>query len=314
MPLLEPAMKILVTGGSGFIGSHLCQELLTAGHTVYCLDNLLSSSLDNINTLRDHPRFDFIKHDVKEPILLAVDQIYNLACPASPDWYQKDPVDTIQTCVLGAINMLKLAHKTGARILQTSTSEVYGDPLVSPQPESYWGNVNPLGIRSCYDEGKRCAESLFINYHKEHSVDIKIARIFNTFGPHLSKNDGRVVSNFIMQALTNQDLTVYGEGLQTRSFCYVSDTVRGLIALMNSAEIGPINIGNPSEYTMVDMAKKIIKLTGSSSNIIHLPAIADDPKQRRPDITLANTLLDWRPEIDIDQGLLKTIDYFKEKL
>jgi UDP-glucuronate decarboxylase len=275
---------------------------------------LLSSSLDNINTLRDHPRFDFIKHDVKEPILLAVDQIYNLACPASPEWYQKDPVDTIQTCVLGAINMLKLAHKTGARILQTSTSEVYGDPLVSPQPESYWGNVNPLGIRSCYDEGKRCAESLFINYHKEHHVDIKIARIFNTFGPHLSKNDGRVVSNFIMQALTNQDLTVYGEGLQTRSFCYVSDTVRGLIALMNSAEIGPINIGNPSEYTMVDMAKKIIKLTGSSSNIIHLPAIADDPKQRRPDITLANTLLDWRPEIDIDQGLLKTIDYFKEKL
>jgi UDP-glucuronate decarboxylase len=314
MPLLEPAMKMLVTGGSGFIGSHLCRELLTAGHTVYCLDNLLSSSLDNINTLRDHPRFDFIKHDVKEPILLAVDQIYNLACPASPEWYQKDPVDTIQTCVLGAINMLKLAHKTGARILQTSTSEVYGDPLVSPQPESYWGNVNPLGIRSCYDEGKRCAESLFINYHKEHHVDIKIARIFNTFGPHLSKNDGRVVSNFIMQALTNQDLTVYGEGLQTRSFCYVSDTVRGLIALMNSAEIGPINIGNPSEYTMVDMAKKIIKLTGSSSNIIHLPAIADDPKQRRPDITLANTLLDWRPEIDIDQGLLKTIDYFKEKL
>ena len=307
-------MKMLVTGGSGFIGSHLCRELLTAGHTVYCLDNLLSSSLDNINTLRDHPRFDFIKHDVKEPILLAVDQIYNLACPASPEWYQKDPVDTIQTCVLGAINMLKLAHKTGARILQTSTSEVYGDPLVSPQPESYWGNVNPLGIRSCYDEGKRCAESLFINYHKEHHVDIKIARIFNTFGPHLSKNDGRVVSNFIMQALTNQDLTVYGEGLQTRSFCYVSDTVRGLIALMNSAEIGPINIGNPSEYTMVDMAKKIIKLTGSSSNIIHLPAIADDPKQRRPDITLANTLLDWRPEIDIDQGLLKTIDYFKEKL
>jgi UDP-glucuronate decarboxylase len=314
MSLLEPAMKILVTGGSGFIGSHLCQELLAAGHTVYCLDNLLSSSLDNINPLRDHPRFDFIKHDVKEPITLAVDQIYNLACPASPEWYQKDPVDTIQTCVLGAINMLKLAHKTGARILQTSTSEVYGDPLVSPQPESYWGNVNPLGVRSCYDEGKRCAESLFINYHKEHSVDIKIARIFNTFGPHLSKNDGRVISNFIMQALTNQDLTVYGEGLQTRSFCYVSDTVRGLIALMNSAETGPVNIGNPSEYTMIDMAKKIINLTGSSSSIIHLPAIADDPKQRRPDITLANTLLDWRPEIDIDQGLLKTINYFKERL
>jgi len=307
-------MKILVTGGSGFIGSHLCRELLITGHTVYCLDNLLSSSLDNINALRDHPQFDFIKHDVKEPITLAVDQIYNLACPASPEWYQKDPVDTIQTCVLGAINMLKLAHTTGARILQTSTSEVYGDPLVSPQPESYWGNVNPLGIRSCYDEGKRCAESLFINYHKEHGVDIKIARIFNTFGPHLSKSDGRVVSNFIMQALTNQDLTVYGEGLQTRSFCYVSDTVRGLMALMNSGETGPVNIGNPSEYTMVDMAKKIINLTGSSSSIIHLPAIADDPKQRRPDISLANTLLDWRPEIDIDQGLLKTIDYFKEQL
>jgi UDP-glucuronate decarboxylase len=307
-------MKILVTGGSGFIGSHLCRELLTAGHTVYCLDNLLSSSLDNINPLRDHPRFDFIKHDVKEPITLAVDQIYNLACPASPEWYQKDPVDTIQTCVLGAINMLKLAHTTGARILQTSTSEVYGDPLVSPQPESYWGNVNPLGIRSCYDEGKRCAESLFINYHKEHGVDIKIARIFNTFGPNLSLNDGRVVSNFIIQALTNQDLTVYGEGMQTRSFCFVSDTVKGLIALMNSNETGPVNIGNPSEYTMVDMAKKIISLTGSSSNVIHLPAIADDPKQRRPDITLANTLLDWRPEIDIDQGLLETIDYFKEKL
>ena len=307
-------MKILVTGGSGFIGSHLCRELLTTGHTVYCLDNLLSSSLDNIKPLRDNPQFNFIKHDVKEPILLAVDQIYNLACPASPEWYQKDPIDTIQTCVLGAINMLKLAHKTGARILQTSTSEVYGDPLLSPQPESYWGNVNPLGIRSCYDEGKRCAESLFINYHKEHGVDIKIARIFNTFGPHLSKNDGRVISNFIMQALTNQDLTVYGEGLQTRSFCYVSDTVRGLIALMNSEEIGPVNIGNPSEHTIVDIAKKIIKLTGSSSSIIHLPAIADDPKQRRPDIKLANKLLDWRPEIDIDQGLLNTIDYFKEQL
>jgi len=307
-------MKILVTGGSGFIGSNLCRELLSIGHIVYCLDNLLSSSLDNIKSLRNHPRFDFIKHDVKEPIQLAVDQIYNLACPASPDWYQKDPVDTIQTCVLGAINMLKLAHKTGARILQTSTSEVYGDPLVSPQPESYWGNVNPLGIRSCYDEGKRCAESLFINYHKEHRVDIKIARIFNTFGPNLSLNDGRVISNFIIQALTNQDLTVYGEGLQTRSFCFVSDTVRGLIALMNSNETGPVNIGNPSEYTMIDMAKKIIELTRSSSGIIHLPAVADDPKQRRPDISLANTLLDWRPIVDINQGLLETIDYFKKQL
>jgi len=307
-------MKILVTGGSGFIGSHLCRKLLSMGHTVYCLDNLLSSSLDNIKLILDHPEFIFIKHDVKEPIQLAVDQIYNLACPASPEWYQKDPVDTIQTCVQGAINMLKLAQQTGARILQTSTSEVYGDPLVSPQPESYWGNVNPLGIRSCYDEGKRCAESLFINYHKEYRVDIKIARIFNTFGPNLSLNDGRVISNFIIQALTNQDLTVYGEGLQTRSFCFVSDTVRGLIALMNSNETGPVNIGNPSEYTMIDMAKKIIELTGSSSHIIHLPAVADDPKQRRPDISLANTLLDWRPTVDVDQGLIETIDYFKEQL
>lgn len=307
-------MKILVTGGSGFIGSHLCRELLALGHTVTCLDNLLCSSLDNVKLLRDHPRFDFIKHDVKEPIQLAADQIYNLACPASPEWYQKDPVDTIQTCVLGAINMLKLAHTTGARILQTSTSEVYGDPLVSPQTEQYWGNVNPLGTRSCYDEGKRCAESLFINYHKEHGVDIKIARIFNTFGPNLSLTDGRVISNFIIQALNNQDLTVYGLGTQTRSFCFVSDTVRGLISLMNSEQTGPVNIGNPGEYTIVDIAKKIISLTGSSSRIIHLPAVVDDPKQRRPDITLANTLLGWRPEIDIDQGLLNTIDYFKEQL
>jgi UDP-glucuronate decarboxylase len=314
MPLLESAMKILVTGGSGFIGSHLCRELLNAGHTVYCLDNLLSSSINNIKLLYDNSNFNFIKHDVKEPIPLDIDQIYNLACPASPEWYQKDPVDTIQTCVQGAINMLKLAHNTGARILQASTSEVYGDPLVSPQTENYWGNVNPLGIRSCYDEGKRCAESLFINYHKEYNVDIKIARIFNTFGPNLSLTDGRVISNFILQALTDQDLTVYGEGMQTRSFCFVSDTVRGLIALMNSEETGPVNIGNPSEHTIVDIAKKIISLTGSSSRIIHLPAVADDPKQRRPDINLANTSLGWRPEINIDQGLLKTIDYFKEQI
>jgi len=307
-------MKILVTGGSGFIGSHLCRELLNAGHTVYCLDNLLSSSINNIKLLYDNSNFNFIKHDVKEPIPLDIDQIYNLACPASPEWYQKDPVDTIQTCVQGAINMLKLAHNTGARILQASTSEVYGDPLVSPQTENYWGNVNPLGIRSCYDEGKRCAESLFINYHKEYNVDIKIARIFNTFGPNLSLTDGRVISNFILQALTDQDLTVYGEGMQTRSFCFVSDTVRGLIALMNSEETGPVNIGNPSEHTIVDIAKKIISLTGSSSRIIHLPAVADDPKQRRPDINLANTSLGWRPEINIDQGLLKTIDYFKEQI
>jgi UDP-glucuronate decarboxylase len=307
-------MKILVTGGSGFIGSHLCRELLTMGHNVYCLDNLSSSNLSNVKNLYNHPQFEFIEHDVKEPILMSVDQIYNLACPASPVWYQKDPIDTIQTCVLGAINMLKLAHKTGASVLQASTSEVYGDPLTSPQSEMYWGNVNPLGIRSCYDEGKRCAESLFINYYKEHRVDIKIARIFNTFGPNLSLNDGRVISNFIVQALTNQDLTVYGKGTQTRSFCFVSDTVRGLILLMNSKEIGPINIGNPREYTIFDIAKKIIELTGSLSKITQLPALADDPKQRRPDITLAKSVLNWQPEINIDQGLIDTIDYFKEQI
>jgi UDP-glucuronate decarboxylase len=306
-------MKILVTGGSGFIGSHLCRELLSQGHEVCCMDNLLSGNINNINPLLDNPKFSFIKHDVKEPIFLPVDQIYNLACPASPEWYQKDPIDTIQTCVLGAINMLQLAQKTGARILQTSTSEVYGDPTVSPQTENYWGNVNPLGIRSCYDEGKRCAESLFINYHKKYNVRIKIARIFNTFGPNLSLNDGRVISNFIMQSLTGQDLTIYGNGTQTRCFCFVSDTVHGLIALMNSDDhiIGPVNIGNPHEYTIKDIAKKIIELTGSSTNIIHLPEVADDPKQRKPDISLAKTLLNWKPLVDIDQGIHTTIEYFK---
>ena len=309
-------MKILVTGGSGFIGSHLCRELLTMDHEVYCVDNLLSSNLNNITPLLDNPKFCFIRHDIKEPIILFVDQIYNLACPASPEWYQKDPVDTIQTCVVGAMNMLQLAQKTGARILQASTSEVYGDPLISPQIEKYWGNVNPIGIRSCYDEGKRCAESLFINYHKKYNVHIKIARIFNTFGPNLSLDDGRVISNFIRQALTKQDLTIYGNGTQTRCFCFVSDTVRGLIALMNSKDyiIGPVNIGNPCEYTINDIAKKIIELTVSSSNIIHLPAVADDPKQRKPDIGLAKTLLDWEPMVSIDQGMHETIDYFKGQL
>jgi UDP-glucuronate decarboxylase len=309
-------MKILVTGGSGFIGSHLCRKLLNMDHEVYCLDNLSSGNFTNVEPLVNNPKFNFIKHDVKEPVLLCVDQIYNLACPASPGWYQKDPIDTIQTCVLGAINMLNLAQKTGARILQTSTSEVYGDPLVSPQTENYWGNVNPIGIRSCYDEGKRCAESLFINYNKQHNVYIKIARIFNTFGPHLSINDGRVISNFIMQALTNQDLTIYGNGLQTRCFCFISDTVRGLISLMNSEDniVGPVNIGNPCEHTINDIAKKIIELTGSSSDIIHLPAVADDPKQRRPDIGLAKTLLDWEPMVTIDQGIHQTIQYFKGQI
>ena len=306
-------MKILVTGGSGFIGSHLCRELLTMDHEVYCVDNLLSSNLNNITPLLDNPKFCFIRHDIKEPIILFVDQIYNLACPASPEWYQKDPVDTIQTCVVGAMNMLQLAQKTGARILQASTSEVYGDPLISPQIEKYWGNVNPIGIRSCYDEGKRCAESLFINYHKKYGVHIKIARIFNTFGPNLSPTDGRVISNFIVQALTNQDLTIYGDGTQTRCFCFVSDTVRGLIALMNSTDntFGPVNIGNPHEYTINDIAKKIIKLTRSSSNIIHLPAVADDPRQRKPDIRLAKILLNWEPTVSVNCGMQKTIEYFK---
>lgn len=306
-------MKILVTGGCGFIGSYLCRELLTMDHEVYCLDNLLSGNLNNIAPLLDNPKFKFIRHDVKEPLMLFVDQIYNLACPASPDWYQKDPVDTIQTCVMGAINMLQLAQKTRSRILQASTSEVYGDPLVSPQTEKYWGNVNPIGIRSCYDEGKRCAESLFINYHKKYGVHIKIARIFNTFGPNLSPTDGRVISNFIVQALTNQDLTIYGDGTQTRCFCFVSDTVRGLIALMNSTDntFGPVNIGNPHEYTINDIAKKIIKLTRSSSNIIHLPAVADDPRQRKPDIRLAKILLNWEPTVSVNCGMQKTIEYFK---
>ena len=306
-------MKILVTGGCGFIGSYLCRELLTMDYEVYCLDNLLSGNLNNIAPLLDNPKFKFIRHDVKEPLMLFVDQIYNLACPASPDWYQKDPVDTIQTCVMGAINMLQLAQKTRSRILQASTSEVYGDPLVSPQTEKYWGNVNPIGIRSCYDEGKRCAESLFINYHKKYGVHIKIARIFNTFGPNLSPTDGRVISNFIVQALTNQDLTIYGDGTQTRCFCFVSDTVRGLIALMNSTDntFGPVNIGNPHEYTINDIAKKIIKLTRSSSNIIHLPAVADDPRQRKPDIRLAKILLNWEPTVSVDCGMQKTIEYFK---
>ena len=306
-------MKILVTGGCGFIGSYLCRELLTMDHEVYCLDNLLSGNLNNIAPLLDNPKFKFIRHDVKEPLMLFVDQIYNLACPASPDWYQKDPVDTIQTCVMGAINMLQLAQKTRSRILQASTSEVYGDPLVSPQTEKYWGNVNPIGIRSCYDEGKRCAESLFINYHKKYGVHIKIARIFNTFGPNLSPTDGRVISNFIVQALTNQDLTIYGDGTQTRCFCFVSDTVRGLIALMNSTDntFGPVNIGNPHEYTINDIAKKIIKLTRSSSDIIHLPAVADDPRQRKPDIRLAKILLNWEPTVSVNCGMQKTIEYFK---
>lgn len=308
--------RILVTGGAGFVGSHLCNELLKSDNQVYCIDNLSSGSKRNIKPLLDNKNFSFVEHNIKEPVQLDVDEIYNLACPASPKYYQTMPIDTIQTCVLGAMNMLELAKQCDAKILQASTSEIYGDPLVSPQQETYWGNVNPLGPRSCYDEGKRCAESLFINYYHTYQTKIKIARIFNTFGPNLAADDGRVISNFITQALTNQDITVYGTGDSTRSFCYVSDTVRGLMLLMNSHSTitGPINIGNPDEYSILAMAEKIVTMTGSTSNIVFLDNPVDDPKQRRPDISLAKQLLNWTPEVPVEQGLHKTIAYFESML
>jgi len=308
--------RILVTGGAGFIGSHLCKNLLDAGNQVYCLDNFFTGHKKNIANIQHNRNFSLIEHDVKEKFFIDVDEIYNLACPASPKNYQIDPVDTIQTCVLGAINVLALAKSCDAKILQTSTSEVYGDPLLSPQTEEYWGNVNPLGPRSCYDEGKRCAESLFINYHKEYNTQIKIARIFNTFGPNLSVDDGRVISNFIVQSLLGQDITIYGTGEQTRSFCYVDDTVRGLIALMETdrSVTGPVNIGNPQEFSVNEIANKIINLTGSLSKIIFCENQIDDPKRRLPDITKAIELLSWQPEVSLDVGLLKTINYFKEVL
>lgn len=308
--------KILITGGSGFIGSHLCKTLLDQGNQVYCLDNLSSSNKDNIISLLDNPRFSFIKHDVKQEFFIDVDEIYNLACPASPKSYQIDPIDTLQTCVIGAINMLTLAQKCNAKILQTSTSEVYGDPLVSPQNESYWGNVNPIGPRSCYDEGKRCAESLFMNYHQAYKIQIKIARIFNTFGPHLAINDGRVISNFITQALSGNDITIHGQGNQTRSFCYIDDTVRALIALMESDKsvTGPINIGNCQELSVKEIANKIIQMTQSPSSMVFIDCPIDDPRRRCPDITQARDLLDWYPKISIDHGLAHTIKYFERKL
>jgi len=305
---------ILVTGGTGFIGSHLCEALLAGGHRVLCLDNNFTGSLNNVEALRSNPRFEFLRHDVTEPILLEVDQIYHLACPASPRHYQSNGIKTIKTNVLGTMNMLGLAKRTGARILLTSTSEVYGDPLVSPQTEEYWGHVNPIGIRSCYDEGKRLAETLMMEYHRKCNVDIRIARIFNTYGPRLNREDGRVISNFIVQALEGKPITIYGDGSQTRSFCYVSDQVRGLIALMNQEEkncVLPINIGNPHEMTIRDTADLILQLTGSSSVIQHLPLPQDDPMQRRPDITRARTLLQWEPTVSLQQGLLHTIQYFQ---
>ena len=308
-------MRILVTGGAGFIGSHLCERLLDSGHDVLCLDNFFTGRRANILHLHDNPHFELIRHDVIEPILLEVDQIYNLACPASPIHYQYNPVKTVKTNVMGTINMLGMAKRVRARILQASTSEVYGDPLIHPQREEYWGNVNPIGLRSCYDEGKRLAETLMMDYHRQNQVDIRIARIFNTYGPRMLEDDGRVVSNFIVQALRNRPLTIYGEGDQTRSFCYVDELVSALILLMNTDGINdPINLGNPREFTIRQLADEVIRLSGSTSEIEHLALPEDDPKQRQPDITRARTLLNWTPKIELTEGLSRTIDYFKREI
>ncbi len=305
--------KILVTGGAGFLGSHLCERLLTEGNEVICLDNYFTGSKKNIVHLMSNPYFEAIRHDICEPIDLEVDQIYNLACPASPVHYQYDPIKTINTSVMGAVNMLELASKTGATILQASTSEVYGDPTIHPQPENYWGNVNPIGIRSCYDEGKRCAETLFFDYHRQNKVDIKVVRIFNTYGPRMLPNDGRVISNFIMQALQDKDITIYGSGTQTRSFCYCDDMIDGFIKMMESSDniTGPINLGNPHEFTIQRLAEMVVELCGSHSRIIHEAAVQDDPQQRQPVIGKAKELLDWEPSIQLREGLEKTIAYFK---
>lgn len=304
-------MRILVTGGAGFIGSHLCERLLGDGHEVVCLDNFFTGSKKNIHHLLDNHSFELVRHDITEPILLEVDRIFNLACPASPVHYQYNPVKTVKTSVMGTINMLGLAKRVRARILQASTSEVYGDPQIHPQTEDYWGNVNPIGIRSCYDEGKRVAETLMMDYHRQNSVDIRIIRIFNTYGPKMAEHDGRVVSNFITQALRGEDITVYGDGSQTRSFCYVSDLVEGIVRMMECEEfIGPVNLGNPTETTILEFAERIINLTGSSSKIIFNPLPADDPKQRQPDITLAGEKFGWKPVIPVEEGLKRTIDYF----
>lgn len=305
--------RILVTGGAGFVGSHLCRRLLKEGNEVICLDNFFTGSKENIIDLLKHPYFELIRHDVQEPILLEVDEIYNLACPASPPYYQFDPVATTRTSVLGAINMLDIAKKCKAKILQASTSEVYGDPEMHPQPESYRGSVSTTGIRACYDEGKRCAETLFFDYHRQYGVRIKVVRIFNTYGSYMNPHDGRVVSNFIVQALSNQDITIYGEGTQTRSFQYVDDLIEGMIRLMNSPDdfTGPVNIGNPEEFTMLELAQKVIKLTNSSSKLIFMPLPQDDPLQRQPDITLARRELHWKPTISLELGLSRTIEYFR---
>ena len=306
--------RVLVTGGAGFIGSHLCRRLLDYGHDVLCVDNFYTGTRQNVRELLANPRFELMRHDVCFPLYVEVDEIYNLACPASPIHYQFDPVQTTKTSVHGAINMLGLAKRVKAKILQASTSEIYGDPVIHPQTEDYWGNVNPIGPRSCYDEGKRCAETLFFDYRRQHNLRIKVARIFNTYGPRMHPNDGRVVSNFIIRALQNQDIQVYGAGTQTRSFCYVDDLVEALIALMHTTDdvTGPINIGNPGEFTILELAEMIIKLTNSSSRIIHQPLPQDDPKQRQPDISSATNKLGWKPKVALREGLLKTIAYFEQ--
>ena len=308
--------RILITGGARFIGSHLCKRLLDEANDVICLDNFFTGSKDNIRHLLDNNRFELVRHDITKEYFIEVDEIYNLACPASPPHYQYNAIKTIKTSVLGMINMLGLAKRCKAKILQASTSEVYGDPLIHPQVESYWGNVNPIGIRSCYDEGKRCAETLMMDYHRQNKVDIRIVRIFNTYGPNMDLNDGRVVSNFIVQALKNEDITIYGDGSQTRSFCYVDDLIDGMIKMMNNKKgfTGPVNLGNPSERTILDFAKLIIKLTNSSSKIIYKPLPLDDPSKRQPDISLAEKELNFKPKVDIEEGLIKTIEYFKKKI
>ena len=309
--------KILVTGGAGFLGSHLCDRLIAQGHQVVCLDSFVTGSERNIAGLMGNPAFTLVRHDVVDPIRIdGLDEIYNLACPASPVHYQYDPIHTMKTSVLGALNMLELARATGARVFQASTSEVYGDPTVHPQPESYWGNVNTIGIRSCYDEGKRAAETLFFDYQRAHKLRIKVVRIVNTYGPRMAADDGRVVSNFIVQALRGEDLTVYGDGSQTRSFCYADDLVEGFIRLMNSDEgiVGPVNMGNPGEFTMIELAERVLRLTGSSSKLVFRPLPQDDPKQRQPDIGRAKSLLGWEPTIALEQGLERTIAYFRTVL
>ncbi len=308
-------MRILITGGAGFLGSHLSDRLLDDGHEVICLDNLFTGRKQNIAHLIDNPNFEFVRHDVIDPFKFEVDQIYNLACPASPPHYQHNPIKTTKTSVMGAINCLGLAKRVKARVFQASTSEVYGDPLEHPQTESYWGHVNPIGRRSCYDEGKRCAETLFFDYHRENGVDIRVVRIFNTFGPRMLADDGRVVSNFIVQALQGKDITIYGDGMQTRSFCYYKDLIEGFVRLMNQDEVtGPINIGNPGEFTMLELAEKVIKLTGSKSKIVFHDLPHDDPKQRKPDISLAQKHLNWEPTVSLEEGLSHTIDYFSKTL